>query len=571
MLSIGYVVDASSYDYSASIECLDEPQVPQYNGGILVNPRFENGLEGWGVHGHGKIEVRKSTMGNRFIVAYDRTQPHDSFSQNTRLMGKLLYTFSAWVQINRGKEMVVAAYKNSRNQTITVGSVLAQSGCWSLLKGGISVDITTSVDLYFQGNNTSIELWVDNVSLQSFTKAQWREHQFQSIEKVRKRKVRFHITNKQGNKTYQGAKITFTLKQERPHFPLGCALSSTIINNNAYQTWFASRFTATTFDNEMKWYYTEPVPGQENYSDADAMLAFAQQHNILVRGHNIFWDNPTQNKEWVKSLSPEKLMEAALHRMDSVVSRYADKVIAWDVMNENLHFSFFEDKLGPNASALFYKKAHELDSKAIVFLNEFNTLEHKEDSKATPAKYLEKVKEIRSFSGKEDMVVGIGLQGHFGKPNVAYMRACLDILGAAKLPIWLTELDVERSPNQANYLEEIMREAYSHPAVQGIIVWSGWKPTGCSNMCLFDNNFKNLPAGDVVDKLIEEWKTKTVTGETDVDGVYEDHIFHGEYSVTVSSSLHNNNNNSTLELKQQLVMVDVSRDTSEPLNVWISI
>lgn len=29
-------------------------------------------------------------------------------------------------------------------------------------------------------------------------------------------------------------------------------------------------------------------------------------------------------------------------------------------------------------------------------------------------------------------------------------------------------------------------------------------------MCLTDNQFKNLPAGDVVDKLINEWRTKSL-------------------------------------------------------------
>lgn len=106
-----------------------------------------------------------------------------------------------------------------------------------------------------------------------------------------------------------------------------------------------------------------------------------------------------------------------------------------------------------------------------------------------------------------------------------------------------------------------MREAYAHPAVEGIIVWSGWKPTGCSNMCLTDNSFKNLPAGDVVDKLINEWKTN-VMGETGDDGVYENQIFHGEYTVTVF------NNHTGTKLTRHL---EVSSADSEALDVWISI
>ncbi|XAR53038.1 Endo-1,4-beta-xylanase [Bertholletia excelsa] len=409
---------------------------------------------------------------------------------------------------------------------------MAQSGCWSMIKGGLTVDHDTEAELYFESENSNIEVWVASVSLQPFTRSQWAEQQSKTIAKLRKRKVRFHVGNKQ-EKMIEGAKIT--IKQTRPHFPLGCALASTILENEDYQNWFTSRFsfTATTFDNEMKWYFTEKVRAQENYTIADAMLAFAKKHGVSVRAHNIFWDDPTKNSNWVQSLPPEELLKASMTRIRSIMSRYAGEVIAWDVVNENLHFSFFEDRLGPNASSMFYKIAQGLDYKTTMFLNEYNTLEQPGDLKSTPSQYLKKIRQIRSFPGNEEMVVGIGLESHFGKPNIPYMRATLDILAETKMPIWLTELDVERGPNQAVYLEEIMREAYSHPAVKGIIVWSGWKPTGCSNMCLTDNNFNNLPAGDVVDKLIREWKTQHLKGTTDVDGVFEQDVFCGKYSVTV--------------------------------------
>lgn len=59
-------------------------------------------------------------------------------------------------------------------------------------------------------------------------------------------------------------------------------------------------------------------------------------------------------------------------------------------------------------------------------------------------------------------------------------------------------------------------------------------PAGCSMMCLVDGNFKNLPPGDVVDKLIGEWKTANVSGVTDKNGIFEERVFLGEYSLTYS-------------------------------------
>ena len=86
---------------------------------------------------------------------------------------------------------------------------------------------------------------------------------------------------------------------------------------------------------------------------------------------------------------------------------------------------------------------------------------------------------------------------------------------------------------QAQALEQILREAYSHPAVQGIIMWTAWHPGSCYRMCLTDNNFKNLATGDVVDKLIAEWKSAHVVGTTDADGYFEAQLFHGEYDMSL--------------------------------------
>ncbi|XP_059650100.1 endo-1,4-beta-xylanase 5-like [Cornus florida] len=555
----GFAIEASLYNYSATIQCLVNPLEPQYEGGLVANPNFESGLEGWGVFGDAKIEVRRASMGNKFIVAYNRSQPYDSFSQWLYLEEGLLYTFSAWVQISEGNEIVAAKFRNSQKISMTVGSVIAQSGCWSMIKGGLTVNVTMPAELYFESQNTGIELWVDNVSLQPFTRSQWRDQQSKSIDKIRKREVRFHVSNKKG-KRLQGVKIN--IKHTRPHFPLGSAIAPSIIENKAYQNWFAKRFTTTVFDNEMKWYSNEVIPRHENYSLSDAMLAFAKQHRISVRGHTIFWDDTKQIMDWVKSLSPKELLSAAVRRIGSVMSRYSGEFIAWDVVNENMHFSFFEDKIGPNASAMFYKIAHALDNKTPLFVNEFNTLEDPTDLDAIPSKFLEKLKEIRSFPGNEEMVLGIGLQAHFRELDLAYMRACLDVLGTTKNPLWITELDVTKGPNQAKYLEEIMRELYSHPAVEGIIMWSARKQGGCGYMCLTDLNFTNLPPGDVIDNLIREWKTESLQGVTGKNGVYANRIFHGEYTVTVSNPFAG---------ETLIKHLEVTNDKSEPLDVWISI
>ncbi|KAI8532655.1 hypothetical protein RHMOL_Rhmol11G0230400 [Rhododendron molle] len=532
----GLEVEALSYDYSVSLDCLATPLKPQYGGGMVANSELDHGLKGWTAFGDAYLEQKVSKGGNNFIAASNRHGPRDSFSQKFYLEKGKFYTFSAWLQVSQGNAKVAAIFKTMSGFQ-QAGWVVAKSGCWSMLKGGLIVNSSGPVDLYFESSDASTEIWADSISLQPFTKEQWKSHQRLSIEKDRKSSVKLLAVDAKGNPL---ANATVSITQERPSFPLGCAMTNHILTNLAYQNWFRSRFTVTTFENEMKWGSTEPARGREDFSVPDSMLRFAAQNGVSVRGHNVVSDDPRNIPEWAKSLAADEFRLAVERRVNSVVKRYAGKVIfgnftssnskylviAWDVINENMHFDYFESVYGKNASAVLFGKVHELDRGTTLFLNEFNTIEVMYDGDSKPDKYLEKIREIRlgGYVGP----IGIGLEAHFGAPNLPYMRASIDKLAAAGMPVWLTEVD-------ALHLEQVLREAHAHPNVQGIVIWAAWRPEGCWRMCLTDNNFKNLPTGDVVDKLIREWSHPLgFSGTTDSKGRFETRLFQGDYKVAVT-------------------------------------
>ncbi|QCD88721.1 endo-1 [Vigna unguiculata] len=533
----GFEVDALSYDYSASIECLRHPLKPQYNGGIIQNPELNHGLRGWNSFRNAKIEHRESS-GNKYVVARSRKHAHDSVSQKISIEKDKHYTLSAWIQVSEGNVPVIAMVKTSTKDNFA-GAIFAESNCWSMLKGGFTAQESGPAELYFEGNNTSVEIWIDNVSLQPFTEKEWSSHQDQSIEKNRKSKVLILAHDEEG-KALRNAEISFEMK--KPSFPFGSSMNKFILDNALYQNWFTSRFTVTTFENEMKWYSTESVQGKEDYTVADAMLQFAKNHNIDVRGHNIFWDDPRYQPGWVPSLSPNQLSSATENRVKSVVSRYKDKVIAWDVVNENLHFSFFESKLGQDFSGKIFEEVHNVDERTTLFLNDYNTIEDNRDGVSNPARYVQKIKEIQSYQRNSGIGLGIGLESHFTDVgiNFPYVRSSLDYLGATRLPIWITEFDVESQPKQVQYFELALKELHSHPMVKGIVMWTAWSPQGCYRICLVDNNFKNLAAGNVVDKFLSQWKSKKFSGVTDKNGYLELSLFHGDYEMKTSHPVKNN-------------------------------
>ncbi|GER42872.1 Endo-1,4-beta-xylanase C [Striga asiatica] len=413
---------------------------------------------------------------------------------------------------------------------ITTGWVTAQKGCWSMLKGGFS-DVSGIAQLYFESQNSAVEIWVDSISLQPFTQEEWKSHQEQSVNKVRKSKVKFVVVDQ---KKRPIPNATVSMKQTSSKFPFGCAINYNILFNPNYQKWFTSRFKLSVFENELKWYSTEQSQGHVDYSTSDALLKFCDSHSITVRGHNILWDVQNGNPSWVQSLSPDALQKATNGRVLSVVNKYKGRYSQLDVVNENIHGHFYEDKLGSSASVIFYNMTSQIDPDATLFLNDYNTIEESRDGNASPWKYLKKIKDFREFGYEGSLA--IGLEGHFSYMSLPYIRAAIDVVAAAKLPIWVTELDVSAGPNQASFLEQILNELHAHPNLEGMMLWSARSPGGCYQMCLTDNNFNNLATGDVVDNFISYLSHKADSpgsGSTDANGIYVKSLFHGEYEVTV--------------------------------------
>lgn len=75
-------------------QCLAKPLIPQYKGGIVVNPELNEGLKGWTTFGDAKVHHVESDDGNSYIVASARNRSYRSFSQQFDLDKDKLYTLS---------------------------------------------------------------------------------------------------------------------------------------------------------------------------------------------------------------------------------------------------------------------------------------------------------------------------------------------------------------------------------------------------------------------------------------------------------------------------------------------
>ncbi|KAL0454315.1 UNVERIFIED_CONTAM: Endo-1,4-beta-xylanase 5 [Sesamum latifolium] len=472
---------------------------------------LKDGLKGWTTFGDSKVEHGQSSHdGNNYIVASKRHQPFHSFTQKFDLDKDKLYTFSAWLQVSDGNADIAAVFK-TQNSYETAGWVTAQKGCWSMLKGGVVVNASGPAHLFFQTASPCNHLHTksgnptNNTALRSGGSTRPAHYKRDGLNQT------------------TAAELPIGLCDQPKHPP----------ELRVPELVSSSQIKYTVFENELKWYSNERSRNSEDYSVSDALVQFARSRGAAIRGHNVFWDDPRYQPSWVGGLSTNDLWAAANKRIYSVVGRYKGQLFHWDVVNENLHYNYFESKLGYNASNVFYEKANQIDSRTTPLLNEYNTIEESRDGASSPAKYLQKINQLRSqgYYGP----LGIGLEGHFSSANLPYVRSAIDTLASAKLPIWVTELDVSAGPNQANYLEQILWELHSHYAVQGIIIWAAWSPQGCYRMCLTDNSFRNLATGNVVDKVRGQWaQADGVQGTTDSEGLFEASLYHGEYEAKIS-------------------------------------
>jgi hypothetical protein len=104
------------------------------------------------------------------------------------------------------------------------------------------------------------------------------------------------------------------------------------------------------------------------------------------------------------------------------------------------------------------------------------------------------------------------------------------------LPIHFTEVSARSADEgrRANALEDFYRTAFSHPAVEAIVLWGFWERAHWigRDAALVAADWSMLPAGKRIfeDLLAREWMTD-VTGITDADGMIRFRGFFGTYRI----------------------------------------
>ena len=232
------------------------------------------------------------------------------------------------------------------------------------------------------------------------------------------------------------------------YFTTGVAVSPGSIKNEEEVQLILQNFGSITPENAMKMGPIHPKENEYNWTDADAIVDFAVQHHLKIRGHNLCWHEQTPNWFFKDSagnlVTKAVLLQRLKEHITTVVNRYKGKIYAWDVVNEAiddnpnnfLRNSLFYQVCGEDFIVKAFEYAHAADPDAILFYNDYNT----ERKEKTDRIYTL----LKTLKEKGGPVNAVGLQGHWSifEPTQNELEYTIQKFASLGLAIQVTEMDV---------------------------------------------------------------------------------------------------------------------------------
>ncbi len=371
--------------------------------------------------------------------------------------------------------------------------------------------------------------------------------QYQGINEsiAKHRKGELTVNAKPGDK--------ITVEQLRHEFWFGCAIPNNLGGGSMpesdlkqFKEKFLMNFNSAVTENAVKWLSMERNRGDVNYSVIDGILKWTEENYVPLRGHNLFWGIPQFVQQWVKDLNDDELRQTLQSRAETVTRRYKGRFAEYDLNNEMIHGNYYEDRLGPDITRQMAIWAHNGDPDAKLWLNDYDIL--------TGNRLADYMAQIRNLLKQGVPIAGIGVQGHLHAESFdrVQLKNALDSLAVFNLPVRITEFNIpgqrskyykekilvmtpEEEQLKAKELTDYYRICFSHPAVEGILMWGFWEGANWIPVSsLYKRDWSPTPAAAAYqDLLFREWWTK-VSGTAGNDGTFSTPAFYGKYKVTVN-------------------------------------
>ncbi len=294
-------------------------------------------------------------------------------------------------------------------------------------------------------------------------------------------------------------------------FLVGAAVSMSALKEEVeYRQTLAREFNLIVPENAFKFEEIHPARDRYFFADADALVEFAEQNKLKLKGHTLVWHK--QLPTWLTegNWSRDEAIAILKDHIQTLVGRYRGKVFAWDVVNEAIvdnernglrRDSFWYRTIGPDYLRIAFEMAHEVDPDAILYYNDFSNEDRGKKSEVS----------FRLLSDLKNTGVpigGVGWQLHLTpdfKIRNEHRENARRLVGLG-LEISITELDVrvtlpegaEVEAQQASVYRDVASFCLAQPNCRALILWGftdkhSWIPgifPGEGNALIFDANYR---------------------------------------------------------------------------------
>ncbi|NJB72238.1 endo-1,4-beta-xylanase [Saonia flava] len=245
-------------------------------------------------------------------------------------------------------------------------------------------------------------------------------------------------------------------------FPIGNVISAarlagTSDNDVARKDILNTEYNSITAENDMKMANIFTAADTYDFSDGDAIVAYAKANGLRVHGHALIWHSSIPG--WLNSFSgtDEEFETLVENYVKATVAHFAEEkdtdgnsiVASWDVVNEyfdggTIRSSIFSQRIGDDFMDKAFAWAREADADVKLFYNDYNIA----GEVGKRSQIINKVNEMITNNVPID---GIGMQMHLNHnwPNTDLPTAIQEISDTGLL-VHVSELDVK-----ANYNDDV--------------------------------------------------------------------------------------------------------------------
>ncbi|KAI8663286.1 Beta-xylanase [Fusarium keratoplasticum] len=222
------------------------------------------------------------------------------------------------------------------------------------------------------------------------------------------------------------------------------AINPAYLDDPRFSAVLAEQFNSLSPENEGKWAFLNPTKGHYDWTKIDRLVAFAEDNNMVVKGHGLI--SGCCNPSYVDAITmPAELRAAMTAHFEAVMHRYDGKVDRWDVVTEALETqgtvletnSTFYRLLGPSYIDEAFRIARAADPDAKLFFNE-NLVE------VLPAKRQALLEIVTRLVSEGVPIDGVALQMHITEvaPEPGVLTEMVNSYKALGLEVTIAEMDV---------------------------------------------------------------------------------------------------------------------------------